>query len=217
MPEPFRCLKSEKIKAVHIFNDDKLLSPYIVYIMGENTSGGLATEATKGRESFVKKWILFIFRVARSLQRQIDRIDNKIERLALSMGGDTKAQYQKIIELGQMKVKLINLHVMYECAKNALKEDEYAMLVKYAYGERVQGIAEFASISRSTAYLRLARVAEKAARKIYGELNVDERYLEREYGSLPFIKKFRFFKADSSGISSGRTVQKNHNNNDGDA
>lgn len=187
---------------------------YILWV--KIRAAGWRPKLQKGRESFMKKWILFLFRVARSLQRQIDRIDKRIERLALAMGGDTKAQYQKIIELGQTKIKLINLYVMYKCAAGALTDEENAVLIKYAYGERVQEIAEFAGVARSTAYLRLARVAEKAARKIYAELNVDEQYLEREYGSLPFIKKFRFFR-DSSGVFSRRAVQKNHNNDDGHA
>ncbi len=72
----------------------------------------------------MKIWILMIFYLNSNLDRLCDKLDNKIEKLALDMSQPCEVLYEKIIALSQKRDDLINLRVLHNNMVDSLTKEE---------------------------------------------------------------------------------------------
>lgn len=135
----------------------------------------------------MKKWILMIFRIGSLLEQLTDRLDRRVERLALDPFGQTARQYERILELIDKKRRLVNLKVMREMLAHELAADDVFLLAKYAFGMSAAQIAELTNRRESTVYKRLRAALTKAEKTLLAA-GYDEARLEREYSEFPIVK-----------------------------
>lgn len=72
----------------------------------------------------MKNCIFAIFYYNPFLDKQCEKIDKKIESLALNTTQPCSVLYKKIISLSQRKNQLINLRVLYNCMVEQLTKEE---------------------------------------------------------------------------------------------
>ena len=132
-------------------------------------------------------WILAVFRLASGLSKAIEEHDKKIERISLNPFGVTLKQYEKVIELSDRKIRLVNMKIMYDLLREKLEQHEVYLISKYARGISVAEIALCLEMKTGTVYKRLNRAVE-AAEKILSESGYDEARMEREYSGFPAVK-----------------------------
>ena len=129
----------------------------------------------------MKTYVLAIFRLSDRLEKSIDAMDKKIEKIAYNPFGDTIKQYDKILEITDKRMRLINLRVMYELMLRKLDGEETMLIARHALGLSAGEIAE--SMNGSTVYKRLSRALVRAE-KILKEAGFDERRMERDYADV---------------------------------
>lgn len=131
---------------------------------------------SKGEEEMKEEiiWTKTILTVYRYLERVSQAIDKIVVKSGLSSGNVYGQNYlynnvlsisQKIIDLSERKVTLINLKVLTEGIFKKLKAEDVAILVeKYVDGRKYKDIAERNNISLRTVYRRLDSAEEFFAR-----------------------------------------------------
>ena len=132
----------------------------------------------------MKTYVLAIFRLSDRLEKSIDAMDKKIEKIAYNPFGDTIKQYDKILEITDKRMRLINLRVMYELMLRKLDGEETMLIARHALGLSAGEIAESMNMNGSTVYKRLSRALVRAE-KILKEAGFDERRMERDYADVP--------------------------------
>ena len=134
----------------------------------------------------MKLYVLIIFRLSDRLEKTIEAMDKKIERIAYDPFGNTVRQYEKILEITDVRTRLINLRVMYDLLIRELSGEETLLIARHALGLSSAEIAESLSMKDSTVYKRL-RKAIRHAEKTLENAGFDEKRMEREYGNLPQV------------------------------
>ncbi|MFR1565377.1 MAG: hypothetical protein ACLSUT_02945 [Christensenellales bacterium] len=128
----------------------------------------------------MKIWILVIFRLSSVLERQIEALDKKIERIALNPFGVTEKQYAGIIELSDRRIRLLNMRAMYDVLIRSLSGEEIFLIAKYAFGLSAAEIAELIGVKQGAAYKRIIK-AVKRAEKLLADAGFDEERMQKEY------------------------------------
>ncbi len=134
----------------------------------------------------MREWILMVLTVNSSLERMTELIDEKVEELALSPGGDTLSKVETIIRLNDKKISLINLRVMHEKVLKRLDKEEFRLLKGFAFGKPVRALAEESGRSVSATYRRLNRALKKAEGVVIAMGYGESRF--KYYLQFPYIK-----------------------------
>lgn len=134
----------------------------------------------------MKIWILMIFRLAGELEKQIENLDKRIERVAVNPFGITLKQYEAVLELSDRKSRLVNLKIMYELLLRRLSGDDVFLIAKYASGVSVAEIAQRLQMRASAAYKRINRAIDRAIAELAGA-GFDEERMEIEYRDFPAV------------------------------
>lgn len=134
----------------------------------------------------MKLYVLMIFRLNDRLEKTIEAIDRKIERIAYDPFGNTIKQYDAILELTDRRTRLINLKVMYDLMIRELDGEETLLIARHALGFSANEIAESLGMNGSTVYKRLCRAIARAE-KILEDAGFDERRMERDYCDVPQV------------------------------
>lgn len=134
----------------------------------------------------MKLYVLMIFRLSDRLEKTIEAMDKKIERIAYDPFGDTVKQYEKILEISDVRTRLINLKVMYELMIRNLGGDETLLIARHALGLSAGEIAESLNVNAGTVYKRLCR-AMRHAEKVLKSAGFDEKRMERDYADVPQV------------------------------
>ena len=164
-----------------IRNDDTQLSPFMRYINRANKGrAGDRYQQINRRVKRMKTWILMIFRLAQSARRLIDKLQGKIERIALDPFGRTEEQYKKILALTDKRVALINFIYLHRLIVEAIGSEEATVLELYARGATGREIGEARGESVNQIFVRLRRVMNKAS-KALKKAGYDCERLEKEY------------------------------------
>ena len=136
----------------------------------------------------MKQWILLLTRIAPRLEKEVGAIEKRIERIALSLYGETTNQYSEILMLTDEKSRLINIKVLYGILRDALSTEERNQLVMLAKGESYAEIGKKMAVSTSCAYKRIAKTVERIG-KIFDRAGWSEERLCREFSALPFVRR----------------------------
>lgn len=134
----------------------------------------------------MKLYVLIIFRLSDRLEKKIEAMDKKIERIAYDPFGNTVRQYEKILEISDARTRLINLKVMYDLLIRELSGEETLLIARHALGLSSGEIAESLGMNGSTVYKRLCK-AIRHAEKVLEKAGFDEKRMERDYGDLPQV------------------------------
>lgn len=132
----------------------------------------------------MKLYVLMIFRLNDRLEKTIEAMDKKIERIAYNPFGNTIKQYDAILELTDRRTRLINLKVMYDLLIRELSGEETLLIARHALGFSANEIAESLGMNGSTVYKRLCRAIARAE-KLLEDAGFDERRMERDYCDVP--------------------------------
>lgn len=132
----------------------------------------------------MKLYVLMIFRLNDRLEKTIEAMDKKIERIAYDPFGNTIKQYDAILELTDRRTRLINLKVMYDLLIRELSGEETLLIARHALGFSANEIAESLGMNGSTVYKRLCRAIARAE-KLLEDAGFDERRMERDYCDVP--------------------------------
>lgn len=135
----------------------------------------------------MKFWILMIFAVAQPARRMIERINEKIEKIALNPFGVTMKQYEKIEALVDKKSALSNLIVMQERVSSVISRDEAVALQFYSAGRTAKEIGQVKGESPAVVYGKIRSAICKGAKMLEKDGYTQER-LEREYLGIAEIK-----------------------------
>ena len=155
----------------------------------------------------MKTYVLAIFRLSDRLEKSIDAMDKKIEKIAYNPFGDTIKQYDKILEITDKRMRLINLRVMYELMLRKLDGEETMLIARHALGLSAGEIAESMNMNGSTVYKRLSRALVRAE-KILKEAGFDERRMERDYADVAQLAAAkRLFDRRSAGCGKRRRAE----------
>lgn len=110
-------------------------------------------------------WAKTILSVYRYLERISNAIDKIVKRSAFASGFLTQQNYyynnvlsisQKIIDLSQRKITLINLKVLVdEVLKTISKKDAQILIERYIDGEKCKDIAQRHNLSMRTVFRRI--------------------------------------------------------------
>lgn len=145
--------------------------------------GETRAESARG----IKRWILLLMRMGELPERLCDKIDERIERLALDPFGQTKKQYEKILSLTDVKGRIINLKLMRELLVGGLDPAQTFLLTRYAMGYSAAQLAADLDIKESTMYKRVRTAIGRAAAMLE-RAGFSESRLDDEYASMPAIK-----------------------------
>lgn len=128
----------------------------------------------------MKLWILLIFKMAKKVKKLVKYIENKIEKTAFDAMGDTLAQYKKVLDLYDMKIKLLNLVFLYDRFKTELNGQEFFLLTKYSSGKSMAELSEILCVSKKTIY-RWLNLAFAHAEEILINMSLSDEIFERDY------------------------------------
>ena len=135
----------------------------------------------------MKTWILLIFRLAQPARRLIDKLQDKIEKIALNPFGRTEVQYERILKLTDKRAAIINLLYLHRLLCEAIGGEEAAIMELYARGKTGREIGEARGESAMQIFVRLRRAFTKGERALKKE-GYDLVRLEKEYCSLNEIR-----------------------------
>lgn len=135
----------------------------------------------------MKYWIMTIIEVYPSLVRMTEKIDSKVEKIALSLEGRTLDKVEAIIKLNDAKVSLINLKVLYERIKDKLTDEEFLLLKEISAGQTLRSCAQSAQKSPAALYRKFVKILQKAGR-VLTSLGFDDKKMDDVYLRFPYIK-----------------------------
>ncbi len=135
----------------------------------------------------MKLWILLIFKLAQPARRLIDKLQEKIERIALDPFGQTERQYERILSLSDKRAAIINLLYMHRMICEKLDSVDATVLELYSRGKTGKEIGEACGETPTQIFIRIRRVVRKAERALV-KVGYDEARLEKEYLCFNEIK-----------------------------
>ena len=136
----------------------------------------------------MKQWILLLTRIAPRLEKEVGVIEKRIEKVALSLYGETINQYSEILTLTEQKSRLINVKVLCGIIRDMLSEEERKLLFLLAKGESYAEIGKKTDVSTSCAFKRISKICERVG-KVFTRAGWGEERLCREFSSLPIIRR----------------------------
>ncbi len=136
----------------------------------------------------MKRWILLLNRIAPRLNKEVGAIEKRIERIALSLYGETIAQYGEILSLTDQKSKLINAKVLYGILRDMLSDEERNILTLLSKGKTYAEVGKSVAVSPSCVYKRVVKITERIS-KVFNRAGWGEERLNREFSSLSLIKR----------------------------
>ena len=140
----------------------------------------------------MKIWVLTIFRLAPKASRLVKSIDERMEKIALDAYGVTSEQYERIINLNEEKIKIINLAILCKMCSEKLAERDYTAVLRYAKGESSGEIALDYGVSDGAIRKRIRRALDRCE-KILASAGYGEKRLVREYAGVECVISARNF------------------------
>jgi hypothetical protein len=130
---------------------------------------------------------MLIFRLAQPARRLIDKLQDKIEKIALNPFGNTELQYERILKLTDKRAAIINLLYLHRVLCEAIGAEEAAIMELYSRGSTGREIGEARGESAMQIFVRLRRAFTKGARALKKE-GYDLARFEKEYCGLDEIR-----------------------------
>ena len=129
-------------------------------------------------------------KIEKTIDFGVDNLVNSGFRgVHFSNGVSNEQLYEKILKLIDEKRKIVNIVYIVDSGLNALKDHHRLLLeLRYVHQKTIQEISTTHGIPMRTLYRKL----EDALTRFQVELSrmgFDEEFLEKEYGSSPFISK----------------------------
>lgn len=134
----------------------------------------------------MKDWIMLVLAVDPRLDSLTETIDARVETLAATPVLGTMSQIERIMELNDKKIKLINLRVMHDRMCAALSSAEYELIFYYAMGFSVAKLAARRQRSPAYIYRRLLKIFNKCER-VLCEMKLDPVRLASDYKDIPLV------------------------------
>ncbi len=163
-------------------------------------------------------WAKTLLKAYRYLERISDAIDTLVERTAVNSfyvagnnfaSGNVTNVANKIINLSQRKVTLINLKLMIEEALSGMDKSKSQMLVlKYFDGEQASDMAAAYNLPLRTYFRHLSKAEEDFMTQLRAKGYSESRLLEMIKGESWLISMYERLDKSGEGELSKREVEK---------
>ena len=136
----------------------------------------------------MKIWVLTIFRLAPKANRLVKSIDERMEKIALDAFGVTSEQYERIINLNDEKIKIINLAILCKTCRDSIIERDYIAIMRYARGESANEIALDSGVSGGAIRKRICRALERCCKSLE-QAGFSKSKLDSEYAKIDCVAR----------------------------
>lgn len=130
----------------------------------------------------MENWVLTVIAMEPKLKYAADMYTKRASEAALEMTGDACTAIQRVVEINDMKRRIVNMKVLFDAIKGALSDEELLLLREYAVHSAAE-IAARQNAARSGIYRKIAK-AQKAAVKALSRLKYDKEKMDEDYLSM---------------------------------
>lgn len=134
----------------------------------------------------MENWILAILALSGKLAAAAEMYANRAEATALDLKGNVTELCEQIMELNDIKRRIVNMRVMFDMLKSELSETEFSLISEYA-SKSLTEIALCRKLSRTSVYRMLKRALKKAE-KILWKIRVDFDRMNSDYLGIPLCR-----------------------------
>ena len=158
----------------------------------------------KGEVIFMENWILTAVALQPKLPLAARMYTKRAESQALNMKDSAADVAARIVELNDIKRRIVNLRVLYKRMEESLSADEMSLIKRYVRSSCAEIAAE-TGVGRVRVYRSVKRALAKAVR-VFARFGFGAKRMKEEYGTILLcakvfdrIKRLKRFSRDTVG------------------